>query len=469
MSAAHRALVKVGSVLAALLVVVFAPCSFVAAASAQAISYDLATTSVLKVNLPASQAVTIEVSQPVGKIVVADPKIADAQPITDRSLYLVGKALGSTTVNLFDADGKPVGLIALQVGADTANMARSIRAAVPDSNVHVTTVNGRVLLSGEVTDADAMQKVLDVVHQYGTDDTAIVNTLTFKGGQQVNLQVRILEAQRNAGRDLGIQWGADAGAGNISTVGTGALPSHNAPFATIMASVLSGLTGTSLNLTLNALETKGLVRTLAEPNLTTLSGQSASFLAGGQVPVRVPDQNGNATLVYKDFGVKLVFTPVVLDNDRIQIRMTPEVSGISGYTASNDPIFKTRNLDATVELRDGQTFSVAGLLQNETDLTQNQLPWIGDVPVIGALFRSSSFAKNESELVVLVTPRLVQPNTPQQVAATPLDKTVPANDPEFFLLGQMEVTPQMIKNYETGAGVAGPYGYIIDLGDTKAK
>ena len=181
-------------------------------------------------------------------------------------------------------------------------------------------------------------------------------------------------------------------------------------------------------------------------------------------PCRGADTNGNSTITYKDFGVRLVFTPVVLDGDRIQIHLTPEVSGIGGMTSGdNDPIFNTRTLDATVELRDGQSFSVAGLLQNDTTLAQNQLPWLGDVPILGSLFKSSSYQKHDTELVVIVTPRLVQPATPGQVLATPLDATQPANDAEFFALGQMEVTPKMLKSFQTGAGVAGPYGYIIDL------
>jgi pilus assembly protein CpaC len=235
-------------------------------------------------------------------------------------------------------------------------------------------------------------------------------------------------------------------------------------FSSFIAGVLQGTTGLGVSATINALETKRLVRTLADPNLTTLSGVSASFLAGGQVPIRVLDTNGNATLTYKDFGVRLVFTPVVLDGDRIQIHLTPEVSDIGSFTSAGDPVFNSRTLDATVELRDGQSFSVAGLLQNNTNLSQNQLPWIGDVPILGSLFKSSSYQKHDTELVVIVTPRLVQPSTPAQVVASPLDETQPANDPQFFALGQMEVTPRMIQNFKSGAGVAGPSGYIINLG-----
>lgn len=430
---------------------------------AQTVNYDLTTTSVMRVKLPVSQAVTVTLSASVGKIVSADPGIADAQPITDKSLYLIGKAFGTTTVNLFSSAGTPIGLLAVEVGADTAAMSRSIRAAVPNSRVKVSTVNGRVQLSGSVGDAQSMQKVLDVVAQYGSP--AVINTMTLVGGQQVNLEVRILEAQRDAGRQLGIQWNASLGGSSATIAGGPSNPASDASsFSSFITSVVSGATGLSVSATINALETKRLVRTLADPNLTTLSGVSASFLAGGQVPIRVADANNNTTLSYKDFGVRLVFTPVVLDGDRIQIHLTPEVSDIGSYTSSGDPVFDSRTLDATVELRDGQSFSVAGLLQSDTKLSQNQLPWIGDVPVLGSLFKSSSFQKHDTELVVIVTPRLVQPSTPGEVIASPLDETQPANDPQFFALGQMEVTPKMLQSFQSGAGVAGPYGYIMDLG-----
>lgn len=434
------------------------------AEAAQAVQYDLTTTSVMEIKLPVSQAVTVNVSRTIAKALPADKAIADAQLITDRSLYLVGRAFGTTTVNLYDADGRPVGLLAVEVGADTADIARSIRAGVPNARVKVGTVNGRIRLSGSVPDANAMQKVLDIVAQYGSP--GVVNTMTLSGGQQVNLEVRILEAQRNAGRELGINWSGKIGDATTTIGGGPDNPASGAAsFSSFVTSVLAGISGISLTATINALEQKGLVRTLAEPNLTTLSGVKASFLAGGQIPVRTNDQNGNSTVEYRDFGVRLIFTPVVLDDSRIQIQLTPEVSSLTGYTQAYDPIFTTRTLDATVELRDGQSFSVAGLLQNDNKLNQNQLPWVGNVPILGALFKSSSYQKNETELVVIVTPRLVRPSVPGQVPETPLDRTAIANDTEFFALGKMEVTPEMIRRFETGAGVEGPYGYIIDLGD----
>lgn len=432
-------------------------------AVAQGVNYDLKTTSVMRIVLPVSQAVTVTLSDAVGKIAVANSNIADAQQVTDESIYVVGKSFGTTTVNLFSSGGVPLGLLAVEVGADTEGMSRAIRAAVPGSNVKVNTIDGRVRLSGTVPDSLAMRKVLNIVSQYGS--ASVINTISLTGGQQVNLEVRILEAQRDVGRELGGQ-GAASGGNFSATIGGG--PNNPAAgaksFSSIVTSMISGVMGVNLGATINALEAKRLVRTLADPNLTTLSGVSASFLAGGQVPIRVPDAHHNSTITYKDFGVRLVFTPVVLDKGRIQIHLAPEVSGIGSFTSSGDPVFNTRALDATVDLWDGQSFSVAGLLQSNTNLSQNQLPWMGDLPVLGSLFKSSSFQRHDTELVVIVTPRLVQPDIPNQVIASPLDEAQPANDPEFFALGKMEVSPKMIRNFQSGTGVSGPYGYMINLG-----
>lgn len=435
-------------------------------ASAQTIDYDVATTSAMRINLPASQAVTVLMSEEIGKVVPADATVADAQLITTKSIFLIGRAYGTTTVNIFDADGKPVGLLSVEVGADVRDLSSSIRQAVPSSAVKVDNVNGRVKLSGTVPDDTSMQKVLEIAAQYG--GPAVINTMTLSGGQQVNLEVRILEAQRAAGRQLGLQWGGSVGGVSTTMAARAGGPTADAlTFSEFIGNIVTG--GVDITAIINALETKNLVRTLAEPNLTTLSGVKASFLAGGQIPIRTVDPNGYITLNYRDFGVRLSFTPVVLDDDRIQIQLTPEVSGINGYTDAGDPIFNTRNLEATVELRDGQSFAVAGLLQNDTTLSQDQLPWLGDVPVLGALFRSSSYQKNDTELVVIVTPRLVQPSAPGERVASPLDATLPANDLQFFLLGQLEVTPKMIRDFKSGAGVVGPYGYIIDLGTEAVK
>jgi pilus assembly protein CpaC len=452
------------------LAILFAWFLLLSAPLAQDIQVDMSKGSLQRVALSISRSKTITFTQSVGEMVIADPALVEARPITDRTVYVIGKALGTTTISLFSPDKAPLGLIEIEVGVDVDDISSAIRQVAPDANVKVGTVNGRVRLSGTVGDKVTMQKVLDVVAQYGSD--GIVNAISLPGEQQVNLEVRILEASRTAGRDLGVNFSFGTGplvvnptggtgqASENTTVGVTGTPS----FATLITNIIGGGgPGFNLDVIINALENKGLVRKLAEPNLTTLSGQEAHFQAGGEVPIRVADGEGSFTIEYKKFGVQLEFVPVVLNDDRIQIRLTPEVSEIGGTTDAGDPIFSTRNLASTIELRDGQSFSVAGLLQATNRKVVEQVPWIGEIPVLGALFRSSSFQKSETELVVIVTPRLVRPSVPGQDPASPLDQARSSNDVEFFLLGQMEVTKKMIKSYENGDGVVGPFGHMIDL------
>jgi pilus assembly protein CpaC len=295
--------------------------------------------------------------------------------------------------------------------------------------------------------------------------------------QQVNLEVRVLEAKRNVGRDLGVSLRAGepgkfrGGTGVATTdsdgvvLGTGDLISGVLSGASPMGALIARVVDSdvSVDLIIEALEAKGAVRTLAEPNLTTLSGEPASFNAGGEVPVRRENSDGEVVIEYKQFGVNLNFTPVVLDNSKINIRLQPEVSDLTGFSTAGDPIFTNRKLSTVVELRDGQSFALAGLMSSKNTKIQNQVPWLGQVPIVGALFRNSSIQKEETELVVIVTPRLVRPAGPSERVATPFDKTRSANDAEFFAFGQLEVTKDMVRNYELGKGVIGPYGHMLDL------
>lgn len=435
---------------------VLAP-SFVGTAAAQDVFFDLTQSSVQHITLPISQSATIGVSESIGELLIADPNIADAQPVTDRSIYVIGKALGTTTINVFSPEKEPLGLLEIEVGVDTADLQRAINEVAPYADVQASSINGRLRLSGSVTDTVTMARIVEVASQYGSDN--IINAITLKTGQQVNLEVRILEASHDAGRELGI--GIEASAGPFTVTSGDNSARTQASFSSFITNIIGG--GVSIDLIINALETKGLVRKLAEPNLTTLSGQEAKFLAGGEYPIRTVDKEGNIALEYKEVGVRLRFIPVVLGKDRIQIEIAPEVSEVLDFTPAGDPIITTRNLSSTIELRDGQSFSVAGLLQASSVKKQNQVPWLGQIPVLGTLFRSSSFQKEDTELVVIVTPRLVQPSIPGQVPATPLDLARNSNDAEFFLLGQLEVTKDMIREFEQGADIVGPFGHIIDL------
>ncbi|TIR22560.1 MAG: type II and III secretion system protein family protein [Mesorhizobium sp.] len=436
---------------------------------------DVSNPSVHRIFLPMSQSVTIQVNATLGDIVVGDEKIADAQPMTDRTLYVIGKSAGTTTVNLFSEDKRSLGVIQIEVGVDVSDMAQAIRQVAPRSRIDIGSINGKVRLGGHVKDGATLAAIMQVAQQYGPD--AIINAVTVDDSQQVNLEVRVLEAKRNAGRDLGVSIRSTNGSGTTRT-GTGiaavdedgvvlgpgnllsGVLSNTSPFGALIARVIDS--NIKVDVIIEALEAKGVVRTLAEPNLTTLSGEIASFNAGGEVPIRrlVDDE---VVIEYKQFGVNLLFTPVVLNDDKINIRLAPEVSDLTGFTTAGDPIFTNRKLATVVELRDGQSFAVGGLLSSKNTKIQRQVPWLGQVPIVGTLFRNSSNQKEETELVVIVTPRIVRPVKPGEQLATPFDKTRPANDPELFILGQLEVTKDMVRKYELGEGVVGPYGHMLDL------
>ncbi|PAQ07483.1 type II and III secretion system protein family protein [Mesorhizobium temperatum] len=435
---------------------------------------DVSNPSVHRVFLPMSQSVTIQVNATLGDIVVGDEKIADAQPMTDRTLYVIGKSAGTTTVNLFSEDKRSLGVIQIEVGVDVSDMAQAIRQVAPNSRIDIGSVNGKVRLGGHVKDGATLAAILQVAQQYGPD--AIINAVTVDDSQQVNLEVRVLEAKRNAGRDLGVSIRSNSGSTRTGTgiaavdedgavLGPGdllsGLLSNANPFAALITRVIDS--NIKVDLIIEALEAKGVVRMLAEPNLTTLSGEPASFNAGGEVPIRTDDGDGEISVEFKQFGVNLLFTPIVLDDDKINIRLAPEVSDLTGFTTAGDPIFTNRKLSTVVELRDGQSFAIGGLLSSKNTKIQEQVPWLGQVPIVGALFRNSSNQKEETELVVIVTPRIVRPVKPGEQLATPFDKTRPANDPEFFVLGQLEVTKDMVRKYELGQGVVGPYGHMLDL------
>jgi pilus assembly protein CpaC len=412
----------------------------------------------------------------VSRLVVGDPDIATAVPLTNTTFYVLGKARGRTNVAVYGANDALLGLIDVEVGADMPDLQQTIRAALPQAKIKVETVNGRVRLSGSVPDGIAQRKALEIAEQYSS--SPVINALNVTGGQQVLIEVRVVEASRNAGRQLGISWfgkgqgsnGVGIASGTAASqrgIQVGALfPNGQSPFGTLVAQILGG--GISADILVQALEEKGLARRLAEPNLTALSGEKASFLAGGEVPIPVAEDDGKVTVQFKEYGVRLNFTPVVLDNGLINLKLEPEVSQIDPSTVFRTnlieiPAFITRRASTTIEVRDGQSFAMAGLLQSVHTKSQDQLPWLGQIPVLGALFRSSSFQEEETDLVIIVTPHLVRPAKPGQPLRTPLDAAKPSNDAEFFLLGNLEVSSDMQQRFIEGTGVVGPYGHIIDL------
>lgn len=475
------ALKRTGSALA--LVTLIATGAFLGSSSSEAQEKLLRFNrgrAVGEINVAQGQFLTAKTAADVGRVVVGNPDIATAVPLTAQSFYVLGKAEGRTNVAVYGVNDDLLGTVNVEVGADTPDVAGSIQDAIPQANVRVDTVNGKLRLSGSVPDAIALRKALEIAEQYGSD--GVINSMRVTGGQQVMLEVRFIEANRTAGRELGVSWNArrrndktDRGftSGSVDPISSSGvvnfnslLPSGSTPFGTMIAQVLGG--GVSADILIQALEEKGLARRLAEPNLIALSGEKASFLAGGEIPIPVAAKDNTITVTFKEYGVRLNFTPVVLDNGLINLKLEPEVSQVDESVRINTglvsiPSFITRRASTSIEVRDGQSFAMAGLLQSIHSKNQEQLPWLGQLPVIGALFRSSSFQEQETDLVIIVTPRLVKPGKPGQPLRTPLDGAKPSNDLEFFLMGSLEVDNDMQKRFAEGEGVIGPYGHIVEL------
>ena len=409
---------------------------------------------------------TVRISLPFAEIVVGDPETADVNPLTDKTLYILGRKLGTTNVTLFDENKQLVAVIDIEVTHNLSGLRQALKDNMPRSSIKVRSINGRVLLEGLVPSAPAAAKAVAIARDFAGD--AVTNSLSIAANQQVNLEVRFVEVARSVGKDFGVNWNLTDGNGNgLVTVGTTSIVG-SLPFGAIIANFLSN--GTSPDVLITALEQKNLARRLAEPNLTALSGETASFHAGGEVPVCTVEaeviigtvgaaSNNTCSVTYKDFGVKLEFTPTVLDDGLINMVIKPEVSEIdNSISVEGNPGFITRKAKTSVELRDGQSFAIAGLLQTINAKVAKQVPWLGDVPVLGTLFRSSSFQKKESDLVIIVTPRLARPVGTKEQLHNPLQNPLPSNEPEFFLLGKQEVSKKSLD-----LAYHGQYGHIIDL------
>ncbi|QFI67793.1 type II and III secretion system protein family protein [Sinorhizobium alkalisoli] len=453
---------------------------FVGPADAQE-EYINLTGSVEQVTLPPNDTVTIRTSKAFGDLVIGSAELIDVVPLSDQSLFIRGKALGATNISIYDDNKELIGVIDVRIASDFSEVASAVRAAAPSSRVQVFNSNNRIRLAGTVRDAVELQRVVEIAQSYS--EQPVMNQLRVAESQQVMLEVRIIEASRQTGRDLGIGWSGQGrnGIGKathsqgiavddgslVRTLGDAAgAATGMQPFGQLIAKVLE-ISGGQIDIVINALEQKGLVRRLAQPNLIALSGETASFHAGGEVPILSTVANGATVATetdYRPFGVRLSFTPVVLDDGLISLKVQPEVSELdTSISVNGNPGFISRAANTTVALRDGQSFAMAGLLQSVNSKDVQQLPWLGQVPVIGALFRSTSFLKRESDLVIVVTPHIVRPSRPGEDLYSPLDQTRSSNDAELFALGILEVDKDMLRRFRLGEGVKGPYGHRLDL------
>lgn len=421
-----------------------------------------------QINLEVSKGTLLRFAKPVNNVFIADPTIADVQVKSPTLAYVFGKRQGQTSIYAISEDDEIVFDGEVSVNHNLGHFEAALNTVMPDTRINVESYEGLLIMTGHVDNPEQAEEARRMATEFIGDESTIINKLSIATPVQVNLRVRIAEIGRETMKQLGFNWesvlntsggallGISQGTDFFSTVPNPLDPSIvDRIFTTDGKNIIGGLPigNLDVNFLIDAMEDEGVVSVLAQPNLTTLSGETASFLAGGEYPVPIFQRDG-ISIQYKEFGVALNFTPVVLDSGRINIHLRPEVSQITSAGAItveglNIPALSTRRVETTVELGSGQSFAVAGLIQNNGVHDLTKFPWLADIPVIGALFRSSQFTRQESELVVIVTPYIVEPTTEDQMQL-PTDNFRFPNDRERYLDGQSyvstpPVTPQPIQ------------------------
>ena len=430
-------------------------------------------------NVPMNRAVVVESDTPFAELSIANPGIADISTLSERTIYVLGKAPGRTTLTLLGGDGRLIANVEVQVTPDVTEFKERLQQILPGEQIEVRTANDGIVLSGTVSSIARLDRALDLAERYAPG--AVSNLMGVGGTQQVMLKVRFAEMQRTVSKRLNGGLTLDAtgtdgtlvsggGSGGLG-VGGGIIGSGFSLDGEAVggASIGFNVGSVEFGILLEALESRGVVRTLAEPNLTALSGQEAKFLAGGEYPVPVAQNDGEITVSFKPFGVELNFTPRVVDGDVINLSINAAVSSIDptngiSTDAFNINAFRRRETSSTVELRDGESFAIAGLLQDDFRDLNSQVPWLGDLPILGALFRSADYEREQSELVVIVTAHLVTP-TRGEALALPTDRVRIPTEAELFLFGRVAGQRRPTTG---GAGevarqdFSGSYGYVME-------
>jgi pilus assembly protein CpaC len=427
--------------------------------------------------LASNKNVILKTKMPYKRVSVTPEDVAGAMPLGPSEVLITAKKPGTAQLILWDADDHSQ-IVDVLVNFDLKGLDAQLKGMFPKANIKTESANGAIVLRGHVPDLHTATQAVAVAIPYGSGGPAgVLNFLEISGGQQVVLQVRFAEVSRSVTQNLGFNafatdgkfnFGINSGpggspVGGLATGATAGIPSTVPLFGSAKAG------NASFEMFLNALRNNSLLRILAEPNLTAISGQDASFLAGGEFPIPVPQAGSGGTTItieYKTYGIKLKFTPTVLGDGHVMLHCAPEVSELdytdavtlNGYVI---PGLTTRNVDTTVELADGQTFALAGLLQNQIKANKNVTPWIGDVPLLGTLFRSVQYSRSETELVVLVTPRLVEGLNPNQVPKLPGEFWRDPTELQLFAnadLGGPAPDPRHKPSIKTGH-FYGPAGY----------
>lgn len=406
----------------------------------------------------------------IANVFVADPKVVEVRPASPNTLFVFGAAPGRTTLAAMDASGRVVAQYQVTVRPAAFNAAEAtstINRAMPGSGIRVEAMPTGLAVSGQVaTPADAA-RVTELARSFLTDKQTVTNRLTVASSVQISLRVRIAEMSRSVSRELGINWQSLQGLGKYAAIGLATSNPVTASVAT--PSLLAGVYADrnfGLSAVIDALAQDNLVHLLAEPNLTTMSGEPASFLVGGEFPIPISQENNSISVVFKQYGVNLSFVPTILADDRISIHVRPEVSQLTNQGAVqlgtlnssiSIPGLTVRRADTTVQVGSGDSFAIAGLLQETVTHGTSAVPWLGEIPILGALFRSDSFQRNESELVIIVTPFIVRPVSDPTVLRQPDDTYTPPNDIERILLLRQSGQPALARPTR----ISGAAGWIV--------
>ncbi len=361
-----------------------------------------------KIVVPKDKTLAFRLSEPASKIVVAQTDIAQVVATSDRTFYVRGKDIGSTNLLVYGPGGRIDEVIDINVTYDAPAMQDALAAAFPAENIQVRNAGQGLLLTGQVANTGVAARAAKIAEKYAPE--FVTNNLTVRASQEVILEVRIMEATRQALQDFGMK--ATIANSSFQFLGGTGLIGANTPQGVLSLTGRSG--ATTVDVQLQALETKGLIRTLARPNLVAVSGERASFLAGGEFPFPVPQGLNNVTIEFRPYGVKLNFQPLVEDNGLIRLEVEPEVSALdpaNSLRLANIPVpaLTPRRAKTTVELKSGEALAIGGLFQHDYSNSLAQIPGLGSIPVLGALFRSAQWKRNETELVIIVTPRLATP------------------------------------------------------------
>lgn len=415
-------------------------------------------------DVPMNRAVVVESDDPFAELSIANPNIADISSLSDRTIYVLGKSPGLTTLTLLDASGKLITNVNVRVAADVSEFKERLRQILPGEQIDVRTANDGIVLSGSVSSSARLQRALDLAERYAPE--RVSNLMSVGGVQQVMLKVRFAEMQRSVSKALSSSVSLSRSS-NSAAATTGSLLSGTRLSGSQGALAFNfGVGSTQVGLLLEALEQKGVVRTLAEPNLSALSGQEAKFLAGGEYPIPVSQEDGVVTIEFKPFGIELNFIPRVVDGDLINLELKAAVSAIdsaNSITANGLDVsaFSRRETETTVELRDGESFAIAGLVEDEFRDNSGQVPWLGDIPVLGALFRSADYQREQTELVIIVTAHLVTP-TRGEALSLPTDRIKPPSESELFLFGRTVHSQKGPASEVAKQDFNGSYGYVMD-------